>query len=147
MPPSSRILILPASRSRHSTSFPKSARQAPLTSPTYPVPTTVIFKLPSRLVLWMTGAQALLPVTHSHSPWPSRGQIKFFAAPRRIGFPAAAGRTVPIELARLEAAILTAVTRDALRVAVHQVLHQLHVAAAFGPDHQQLGIEQPVQTA
>ena len=53
---------------------------------------------------------------------------------------------MPVELARLEAAVLAAVTRDALRVAVHQVLDQLHVAAAFGPDHQQFGVQQPVQT-
>src|ERR1019366_9880700 len=40
---------------------------------------------------------------------PSRGRIKLLRAPRRIGFPAAAGRTMPGELARLEGAGFAAV--------------------------------------
>src|SRR5690606_31856950 len=41
--PSRRRSILTSSASMHSTSWPLSARQAPVTRPTYPVPTTLTF--------------------------------------------------------------------------------------------------------
>ena len=43
---------------------------------------------------------------------------------------------MPVELARLKAAVFAAVAREAQRVAVHQILYQLHVAAAFRADHE-----------
>jgi hypothetical protein len=157
----------------HSTSLPTSARQAPLTKPTYPVPTTVIFKLgsdkevkPQQAVekrclpagfqcvgqvcqretffdspaladtragvpAFSTSCQAR-EVSSVHCDRAgfrpvrfdlrcSLGQIKFFRPPRRIGFPAAAGWTVPVELARLEAAVFAAIAREAQGVAVHQI--------------------------
>src|SRR5512141_1596915 len=79
------------------------------------------------------------------APCPSGRHVEFLAAPRRVSLPAAASRTMPVELARLEAAVLAAVARDALRMAVYQILDQLHVAAALGPHHQQLGVEQPIE--
>src|SRR5512138_1695081 len=49
MPPDARIWILAASTSRQTTSFPDSAKQVPVTSPTYPVPTTAIFMAAAKL--------------------------------------------------------------------------------------------------
>src|SRR5688500_20277161 len=59
-------------------------------------------------------------------------EVELLGAPRRIGFPAAAGGAVPVELARLEAAAFAAIARQAPRVAVHEVAHQLEVAAPVG---------------
>ena len=58
------------------------------------------------------------------SAYPVRSihHVEFFGAPRRVGFPLAASRTLPIELARLETAMAALVTRQLLRIAVHQVL-------------------------
>src|SRR5581483_3662494 len=87
------------------------------------------------IVMFMPGA--------SRGSW---GEIELFGAPRRIGFPAAAGRAMPVELARLEAAGLAAVAREAARVAVDEVAHQLQVAApvrVLGGDD--LRLEQAVQ--
>src|SRR5205085_6924460 len=62
----------------------------------------------------------------------SWSKVEFLSAPRRVGLPAAAGGTAPVELARLEAAALAAIARQAPRVPVHQVPHQLEVAALVG---------------
>src|SRR2546422_11645307 len=43
MPPALRVAIFDPSLSTHTTALPVSARHAPNTSPTYPVPTTAIF--------------------------------------------------------------------------------------------------------
>src|SRR3954466_5309308 len=111
--PGSKIGILPcfsrpilrSSRSRQNTELPASARQAPVTSPTYPVPTTVTFM------------------------GPSRGEFELFGAARRIGLPAAAGGAAPVELARLEAAGLAAIARQAPGVPMHEAAHQLEIPA------------------
>src|SRR2546428_7035193 len=72
----------------------------------------------------------------------SRRQLELFAALRRIGFPAAARRTMPVELPRLEPAVLAAAARQTPRVAVYEIAHQLQIAAPLdGRDHQ-LGFEQ-----
>src|SRR3954468_24431177 len=114
--PGSKIGILPclsrpilrSSRSRQNTELPASARQAPVTSPTYPVPTTVTFIKAS---------------------W---GQFELFGAPRRIGLPAAAGRAAPVELARLEAAGLAPIARQAPGMPMHEAAHQLEIPALVG---------------
>ena len=51
-----------------------------------------------------------------------RRQIEFFGALRRVGLPAAASRTTPIELARLETALTALVASQFKRVSVHQIL-------------------------
>src|SRR5262245_32635883 len=114
--PGSKIGILPcfsrpilrSSRSRQNTELPASARQAPVTRPTYPVPTIVTF---TRI---------------------SGGEVEFFGAPRRVGLPAAAGGAAPMELARLEAAGFAAIAGQAPRMAVHEAAHQLQVSALVG---------------
>src|SRR3954466_1310091 len=114
--PGSKIGILPcfsrpilrSSRSRQNTELPASARQAPVTSPTYPVPTTVTFMRPSR------------------------GQFELLGAPRRIRLPAAARRAAPVELARLEAAGLAPIARQAPRMPVHEAAHELQISPLVG---------------
>src|SRR5258707_13756835 len=59
-------------------------------------------------------------------------QLEFLVAPRRIGFPAAAGGTMPVELPRLEPAILAMVARQALRMAVYEIAYELQIVAPFG---------------
>src|SRR5258705_6689070 len=59
-------------------------------------------------------------------------QLEFLIAPRRIGFPAAAGGTMPVELPRLEPPILAMVARPALRMAVYEIAHELPIVAPFG---------------
>src|SRR4029077_11928562 len=114
--------ILRSSRSRQNTELPASARQALVTRPTYPVPTTVTFMRPSR------------------------GQFELFGAPRRIGLPAAAGGAAPVELARLEAAGLAAIARQAPGMPVHQAAHQLEIPALVGRARgDDLRLEQAVQ--
>src|SRR6185503_15434506 len=49
--------------------------------------------------------------------------------PRRVGLPAAASGTAPVELARPEAAIFATIARQAAGVRVDQVAEQLEVAA------------------
>src|SRR5258706_10732564 len=110
--PSLSAFTLAASRSRQKTSLPMSARQAPVTGPTYPVPTTVTFK-----------AAPLFS---------SRHQVEFLGAPRRVGLPAAARRAQPVELPRLEAAVLAAIAREPARMTVHEISYQLEIAAALG---------------
>src|SRR5512145_133326 len=115
--------ILSSLTSRQNTVLPASARQAPVTRPTYPVPMTVTFM---RVYSW--------------------AQIELFRSTRRIGLPAAAGGTLPVELARLEAAALAAVARKASRVAVHEAPHELEVAALVGrAGGDDLGFEQAVE--
>src|SRR5207247_1285484 len=75
----------------------------------------------------------------------SRRQLEFLVAPRRIGFPAAAGGTVPVELPCLESAVLAMVARQALRMAVYQIADELQVVAPFGGRDQELRFEQLVQ--
>src|SRR5712691_5493335 len=75
----------------------------------------------------------------------SRRQLELLAPLRRIGFPAAARRTMPVELPRLEPAVFAAVARQPPRVAVYEIAHQLQVVAPLdGRDHQ-LSFEQLVQ--
>src|SRR5207249_7559808 len=63
-----------------------------------------------------------------------------------VGLPAAAGGTMPVELARLEAAVLAAVAREAAGVPVDQVAHQLQVAPPLGrAGGDDLRLEQPVE--
>src|SRR5438034_6362514 len=53
---------------------------------------------------------------------------------------------MPVELARLEAAVLAAVAREAAGVAVDQVAHQLQVAPPLGrAGGDDLRLEQPVE--
>src|SRR3989449_10605384 len=75
----------------------------------------------------------------------SRRQLEFLVAPRRIGFPAAAGGTVPVELPRLESAVLAMVARQALRMAVYEIADKLQIVAPFGGRDQELRFEQLVQ--
>src|SRR5213596_1144567 len=75
----------------------------------------------------------------------SRRQLEFLVAPRRIGFPAAAGGTVPVELPRLESAVLAMVARQALRMAVYEIADELQVVAPFGGRDKELRFEQLVQ--
>src|ERR1044071_3613827 len=75
----------------------------------------------------------------------SWGEFELLGAPRRIGLPAAAGRAAPVELARLEAAGLATIAREALRVPVHQAPHQLEVAPALGRGADQLDFDQAVE--
>src|ERR1700694_927988 len=73
-------------------------------------------------------------------------EIKFFRSAGMIGLPAAAGRAVPVELARLEAAILAAIAREAPGMRVHQVADQLQVARARGRlGADDLRFQQPVE--
>src|SRR6267154_475536 len=72
-------------------------------------------------------------------------ELEFLVAPRRIGFPAAAGRTVPVELPRLESAVFAMVARQALRMAVYEIADELQVVAPFRGRHQELRLEQLVQ--
>src|SRR5438034_17079 len=75
----------------------------------------------------------------------SRRQLEFLVAPRRIGFPAAAGGTVPVELPRLESAVLAMVARQALSMAVYEIADELQIVAPFGGRDQELRFEQLVQ--
>src|SRR5712691_8160313 len=72
-------------------------------------------------------------------------QLEFLVAPRRIGFPAATGRTVPIELPCFESAVLAMVARQALRMAVYEIADKLQIVAPFGGRDQELRFEQLVQ--
>src|ERR671914_344644 len=109
--------------SRQNTLLPASARQAPVTRPTYPVPITVTFM---RIYSW--------------------GEIKFFRSAGRIRLPAAAGRALPVELARLEVAAFAAIAGEPARMAVHEVAHELQVAPPVGRARcDDLGFQQAVQ--
>src|SRR5258708_39021762 len=59
-------------------------------------------------------------------------QLEFLITPRRIGFPAATGGTMPIELPRFEPAILAMVARQALRMAGYEIAHEFQIVAPFG---------------
>src|SRR5260370_19974068 len=67
----------------------------------------------------------------------SRRQLEFLVAPRRIGFPAAAGGTVPVELPCLESAVLAMVARQALGMAVYEIADELQIVAPFGGREQE----------
>src|SRR6266571_5016397 len=69
----------------------------------------------------------------------SRRQLELLAALGRIGFPAAARRTMPVELPRLEPAVLAAVARQPPRVAVYEIAHQLQIVAPQLVLHQLVG--------
>src|SRR5438105_569485 len=76
----------------------------------------------------------------------SWGEFEFLRAPRRVGLPAAAGGTAPVELARLEAAGLAAVAREAAGMAVHQIAHQLQIPALVrGAGGDDLRFQQPIE--
>src|SRR5258708_39805758 len=94
------------------------------------------------------------PVRTSHPRSPaqqsrgnSSGKFPFLGAPRRIGFPAIAPRTMPVELARLKTATLATVKRQAAGMLMHQILDQLKFVAEFGRCLQQLDLEKVVQSA
>src|SRR5258705_5904748 len=72
-------------------------------------------------------------------------QLELLIASRRIGFPAAAGGTMPVELPRLEPAILAMVARQALRMAVYEIAHELQIVAPFGGRDPELRVEELVQ--
>src|SRR5258706_6300702 len=72
-------------------------------------------------------------------------QLEFLIASRRIGFPAAEGGTMPVELPRLEPAILAMVARQALRMAVYEIAHELQIVAPFGGRDQELRVEELFQ--
>src|SRR5258708_33336601 len=74
----------------------------------------------------------------------SRRQLEFLVAPRRIGFPAAAGGTGPVELPCLESAVLAMVARQAVRMAVYEIADELPIVAPFGRRDQELRFEQLV---
>src|SRR4051812_2124320 len=74
-------------------------------------------------------------------------QIEFLGAPRRIGLPAAAGGTAPVELAGLEAAGFAAIARKPPRMPVHKVAHEFEVPALVGRARgDDLRFEQSVKT-
>src|SRR5258706_8951504 len=66
-------------------------------------------------------------------------------APRRERLPAAARRTLPEELPRLEPAVAAQVDRERARMGVHQVLHELQVLAALRRRAHQLRVDQAVE--
>src|SRR5260221_2948562 len=72
-------------------------------------------------------------------------QLEFLIASRRIGFPAAAGGTMPVELPRLEPAILAMGARQALRMAVYEIAHELQIVAPFGGADPELRVQELVQ--
>src|SRR5215831_7153308 len=124
MPPDSSVRIFFSSRSRHSTSLPTSAKHAPVTRPTYPVPTIEIFK-------------SSLPI--------SGCLVEFFGPSLRVGLPSAARGAVPVELARLEPAILAPIARKAPGLAVDEIADLLKVVAPLYRRDQELRLEQLVQ--
>jgi len=65
---------------------------------------------------------AALPNERLPSRCRSIHYVKFFSAARRVGFPAIAARTLPIKLARLEAAMAALIARQLLRISMHQML-------------------------
>src|SRR5438034_8723047 len=76
----------------------------------------------------------------------SWGEFEFLRAPRRVGLPAAAGGTAPVELAGLEAAGLAAVAREAAGVAVHEIAHELQIPALVrGARGDDLRLEQAIE--
>src|SRR5258708_38824365 len=77
----------------------------------------------------------------------SRRQLEFLVAPRRIGLPAAAGGTVPVELPCLESAVLAMVARQALGMAVYEIADELQIVAPFGGGDQELRLRQLVPAA
>src|SRR5215472_15039907 len=124
MPPDSSVRIFFSSRSRQSTSLPTSAKHAPVTRPTYPVPTIEIFK-------------SSLPI--------SGCLVEFLGPSRRVGLPSAARGAVPVELARLEPAILAPIPRKAPGLAVDEIAYLLEVVAPLYRRDQELRLEQLVQ--
>src|SRR5688572_7455122 len=85
----------------------------------------------------------LLSKLHPRQVAPRR--VELGGAPRRERLPAAARRTLPEELPRLETAARAQVDGERLRVRVHQVLHELQVLAALGRGAQQLRVDQVVE--
>src|SRR2546428_1705933 len=77
----------------------------------------------------------------------SRRQLELLVAPRRIGFPAAAGGTVPVELPRLQSGVLAMVARQAPRMAVDANVDELQVVAPFRRPLQEQRLEPLVQPA
>src|SRR5467141_1405089 len=75
----------------------------------------------------------------------SRRQLEFLIPHRRVGFPAATGGTVPIELPCFESAVLAMVARQALRMAVYEIADKFQIVAPFGGRDQELRFEQLVQ--
>src|ERR1700693_4306112 len=84
-------------------------------------------------------------VIFKSGPQASWRQLEFLIAPRRIGFPAAAGRTVPVELPCLESAVLAMVARQSLRMAVYEIADKFQIVAPFGGRHPELRVEELVQ--
>ena len=74
------------------------------------------------------------------------GNALFLGAARRIGFPFAARRAMPVVLARAESAVVALVHGQTARVLVHQILHQFQIVAPLHRRVQQLRLQQLVQT-
>src|SRR2546422_4934820 len=72
----------------------------------------------------------------------SRRQLEFLIPHRRVGFPAATGGTVPIELPCLESAVLAMVARQALRMAVYEIADEFQIVAPFGGRDPELRFQQ-----
>jgi len=75
----------------------------------------------------------------------SRRKIEFLGPARRIGLPAATGRTTPVKLSRLEPAGVAAVACNLARMTVDQLLYHVDVAAQLRRRCQQGRLEQFVQ--
>src|SRR2546428_12962844 len=75
----------------------------------------------------------------------SRRQLEFLIPHRRVGFPAATGGTVPIELPCFESAGLAMGARQALRMAVYEIADELQIVAPFGGGGPGARLWQPFQ--
>src|SRR5690606_19243055 len=72
-------------------------------------------------------------------------EVEFLGAKRRIGFPATAGRTAPLELTSLETAGCAPVTSNATGVSVDQLLDQLDVVTLLRVGLLRCSLEQLLQ--
>src|SRR5258706_438689 len=71
--------------------------------------------------------------------------VELGRAPRLEGFPSAARGALPVELPRLEAAVLAQVHGERLRVRMHESLHELQVLAPLGRRAHQLRVDEAVE--
>src|SRR6185295_12033980 len=77
---------------------------------------------------------------------PSWRKVELLGTARRVRLPAAAGRAQPVELARLEAAVLAAIARQPARVTVDEVSYKFEIAPALRVRRtDDLRLQQPVQ--
>src|SRR5262249_12611784 len=76
------------------------------------------------------------------------GEVEFLSPARRIRFPTPASRAQPVELPRLEPAVLAAIAGEAPRVTVHEISYQFEIAPPVGAGGaDDLGFEQPIDPA